>query len=224
MNRIARVSVLLAIVALPAPVLAQNKPWLAAGVGYHTYGMSDANDAIAELNDLIFPASMDKIHSGFGFGGMVGVDMPAVSLALSYERLTGSQDVSDDTGSITFNVPANLYMAQAVFRPSSLGTGMGLGIGVAGGLISSSANIETSAVGLGSDTQHLDGKGGAFAAFASADFALAPTVSLEPSIGYRYAKIGEVKSDGDIQYNSDGSKFTLDYSGLMARLMVKLHL
>jgi hypothetical protein len=224
MNRILRLLPLVAILALPAPAFAENMPWLAAGVGFHTYGMSDVNDSIAELNDLIFPAAMDEIHSGWGFGGQVGVDMPSISLALDYERLTGTKEVSDDTGSIEFAVPANLYMAQAVFRPASMASSMKLGLGVAAGLVSSSAEIRTSAVGFGSDTQKLDGNGGAFAAFATADFELAPRWSLVPSIGYRYAKIGEVKSDGDVLFNSDGSKFELDYSGLMTRVMLKIAL
>jgi hypothetical protein len=182
------------------------------------------NDSITELNSLIAPFSMDEIHSGFGFGGMVGVDMPTVSLALDYERLTGSSSVGDDTGSIEFKVPADLLMVQAVFHPSSLGSELKLGLGLGAGLVSSAAEINTTATGFGTDTQKLDGKGGAFAAFATADFDLGPRFALVPSVGYRYAKIGEVKSGGDILYNSDGSKFTLDYSGLMARLMLKVEL
>jgi hypothetical protein len=223
-NRTLRALALAAIVALPAPALAQNQPWLAGGVGFHTYGMSDLSDNIAELNAANAPFSLDEIHSGFGFGGMVGVDMPTVSLALGYERLTGSSSVNDDTGSIEYKVPANLYMAQAVYRPASLGGGLKLGLGVGAGLVSSAAEINTTTTGFGTDTQKLDGKGGAFAAFATADFDLGPHFALTPSVGYRYAKIGEVKSDGVVQTNLDGSKFTLDYSGLMAKLMLKVEL
>lgn len=215
---------LIAALALPATASAQGTPWLAGTVGFHTYGMSDVNDTISELNDLIYPYSMDEIHSGFGFGAGVGMDLPAVSLGLTYERLTGSSDVSDGTGSIEFDLPANLYMAQAVFRPGSYGAPFTFGVGVGAGLVASSGEIRTTDPLSGTDTQELEGNGGAFAAFLTADLSLAPRFALVPSVGYRYAKISEVKSGGDVLYNGDGSKFELDYSGLMAKLALKISL
>jgi hypothetical protein len=215
---------LTAALAVPVTASAQNRPWLSAGVGYHTYGMEDVNDSIELLNDIIFPYEMDEIGSGWGFGAGVGVDMPTFSLGLGYERLTASSEVTDDIGTIEFDLPANLWTAQAVFRPGSYGTSMGFGIGVSAGLIVSEGEIRTSETGFPSETQELEGSGGAFAGFLTADFPLTPNLALVPSIGYRYAKISEVESDGEVLYNDDGSKFELDYSGLLAKVALKLSL
>ena len=50
----------------------------------------------------------------------------------------------------------------------------------------------------------------------------APQFALTGSAGFRFAKIGELKADGQTVINQDGSKYTLDYSGFLLRLGVKV--
>lgn len=214
----------IAVLALPLTAAAQGaRPWLAAGVGFHTYAMGDVNDDISSINAVITPLSMDEINSGIGFGGAVGVSLPAFTLAVSYERLTGSSDVSDGTGRIEYRVPANLFMAEGVFQvPTS--AAFGFGVGAAVGRVSSAAEVEIAVTGLGGDTAALEGSGPAVAGFVTGSWPLGPRVAVVPMLGYRYAKIGEVKVDGDVVYKEDGSKYELDYSGLMAKLMLRISL
>jgi len=216
MRRPLLLAAVLAVLALPAVAGAQSVPWIAAGVGFHTYDMSD-------VNDLLVGTPIDKITKGFGFGAGVGMDLPKVTLAATYERLTGSTDYSDPTGSIKFDMPANLFMAQAIYRfPSTGKFSMGIGGGI--GYLSTGAEISLTLTGIGSDSTPLEGSSAAYAAFLAGDWKVGQKVSLMPMLGYRYAKISEVKSDGEVIYNSDGSKFEIDYSGLKANLMLKLSL
>jgi len=214
MRRSLLLTAVVVVLALPSAAGAQSLPWVAADVGFHTYDMSD-------VNDLFAGSPIDKITKGFGFGAGVGVDLPKVTLAATYERLTGSTDYSDPTGSIKFDMPANLFMAQAIYRFPTTGT-FGLGIGGGIGYISTGAKISLTITGVGSDSQTLEGSSAAYAAFLAGDWKVGTKVSLMPMLGYRYAKIGEVKADGEVVHNDDGSKFEIDYTGLKANLLIRL--
>jgi len=220
-----RIAVIACVAALALPSFARAEdekavPWIAGSIGFHTYAMGDVNDDIDAINAIIAPLNMENIKSGIGLGGAVGLTYPKFTVGVSYERLKGSSDVSDVSGHIEYRVPANLFMAEGAYRfPTSGSMGLGLGAGV--GLVSTSAEFDFTVPVITDQTLKLEGKSPAFDVFVTGTADVYKHVAVVPMLGYRYAKVSEVKSDGTVLTNSDGSKFQLDYSGLMAKLMVR---
>jgi hypothetical protein len=221
-----RIAVIACVAVLAVPSFSRAEkgvPWAAGSIGFHTYAMGDVNDGIHGYNTLIAPLNMEDIKSGLGLGGAVGMDYPKFSVAVSYERLKGKSDVSDVSGHVEYRVPANLFLAEGTYRrPTSGSLGWGIGAGI--GLVSSAAEVDATIPALTDQTRKLEGSSAAFDVFVTGVADVYKHVAVVPSVGYRYAKIGEVKSDGATLTNSDGSKFTLDYSGLMTKVMVRFTL
>src|SRR5262245_28781949 len=217
-------AVLLALLS-PATARAQIKRfWLAPAGGFHTYRLGDVNSEIDQINVAVAPLHMDNIKSGFSYGAAAGVDLnPAATLEIAYDRLLGSAKVGDATGSLEYNLPANEFTLRGTFRQATEAT-FALGFGVAAGLVQSAGEVTLSATGSGSVTGHLKGSGPALEAFASGDWHVSPIFAITPHIGFRYAKISETKVEDQVIYNPDGSKYTLDYSGLTTGVQLKLYL
>lgn len=201
-----------------------SRPWLSFGGGFHSFSMGDVNHDISSINEVIAPLRMDELNSGFGFGGAFGLDVsPTVSLALEYERLNTSSEVGDATGSLRYDLPANVVKAQATFHSASkepfiLGFQAGLG------MVSSAGGITLTATGAGSITGDISGKGPDLEGGISGQWRAASRLAIVPVVGVRYAKISSTKVEGQLIYNADGSKYSLNYSGLMMRVMVRLYL
>ena len=222
--RIAGIAACVAALAIPSFARAeQGVPWVAGTIGFHTYAMGDVNDDIHGINSIIAPLNMEDIKSGIGLGGAVGMTYTKFTVGVSYERLKGSSNVSDVSGHIEYRVPANLFLVEGAYRvPTSGSIGLGLGAGV--GLVSSSAEFEFAVPVITDQTLKLEGKSPAFDVFVAGTADVYKHVAVVPMIGYRYAKVTEVKSDGIVLTNSDGSKYELDYSGLMTKVAVRFTL
>jgi hypothetical protein len=207
----------------PAAALAGNaRPWLAVAGGFHTFRMGDVNSDIEQVNTAISPLHMDDVNSGFGFGAAVGADLnPEATLEVGYERLQGSSKVGDATGSLEYSLPANEFTFRATFRQATEAR-FALGFGAAAGLVTSAGEVILSATGAGSVSAHLSGSGPALEAFVSGDWRVSPRFAVTPHLGFRYAKISETKAEGQVLYNPDGSKYSLDYSGLTTGVELKL--
>jgi hypothetical protein len=86
------------------------RPWIDAHGSLSTYGMTDVNSDIGNVNALIAGTglSMDEVHGGLGLGVMFGIDLSdQFSIGVGYDRLYASSDVGDETGSIKYDFPAN---------------------------------------------------------------------------------------------------------------------
>jgi hypothetical protein len=197
------------------------KPWFAVGGGFDTHSMSDVNADIDNLNAAIFPLRMDNVTSGFAFGAALGVDITSqVSLSAHYDRLLASTDVGDATGSIKYDFPANVFGARVQYlRPYGGRSSFGIGGGL--GLVSAAGKVSLIVSGVGSVTGDVSGNGPVAEGFFCGDLRASDGFAIAPLLGYRYAKISETKVRGQIIYNADGSKYALDYSGLLARVMLK---
>ena len=213
------------LVLSPATALGGDaRPFLAAAGGFHTYRMGDVNSEIDQVNVGIAPLQMDNIKSGFGFGAAIGVDLkPEVTLEIDYQRLLASSKVGDPTGSLEYSLPANEFTFRATFRQATEAR-FALGFGAAAGLVKSAGELILSATGVGSVSAHFSGSGPALEGFVSGDWRVAPRFAVTPHLGFRYAKISETKVEGQVIYNPDGSKYSLDYSGLTTAVELKLFL
>ena len=220
-----RFALVAAILLIPAGTRAAGfRPWVGASGSWATYSMSDVNRDIGDINTQLAGSgiTMDEINNGFGFGATLGGDfVGSWSIGVGYDRLFANSEVGDATGTLTYDFPANAWRAFGEYRfPSS--TQVSPRIGVAGGLVSESGSIELSAPGFGTLTGDLEGSGPLFETYAAGDWWAAPQFAVTGSLGYRYAKIGEVKIQGQTVQNVDGSKYTIDYGGFNARLGLKV--
>jgi hypothetical protein len=226
------VLVLVAGALSAAPALAQEwtapfrsqpfpHPWLAFSVALSSYSLSDANDEINSINAIITPLHMDEIHHGVGLGGALGVDAtPEFTTCLRYERLGARSEFGDIAGNVEYSLPANLWAGQFEYRNPSPDR-FTYGFGAAIGIVSSAGRSASRLAGHPSISKVLHGTGLALEGFVTGDWHTSEYLTISPMVGYRRARIGEVKSGGMVLYDPDGSHFTLDYSGLVARVMVK---
>jgi hypothetical protein len=224
-----------------ALVLTLLLPWAAApcaaavqfGIGafgtYSTYSMTDLNDDIIRpLNDLLEGAGasdrMDDVDHGITFGGGLRARTgPKIQLALDYERLNASSDVSDGTGTIEVDVPANAVVATVTYLLSSTSRARyGFGAGI--GYYSADGGF-TFDDGAGTvEEEKLEGSGLGYHAGFAFGLPLTDQVALDAFGGYRQAKTTDLKWDGVTVTSSEGDDATLDWSGLMARVGLTFYL
>lgn len=213
-----------AILTLPASAsAAPPRPWLCVTGSWGTYSMSDVNNEIGAINAVLDSVglSMDEIRGGFGFGIAVGVDIPdRVSIGLGYERLSASTEVGDLSGSLRYHLPANVVRVSVEYRiPTERSYGGSVGFGV--GLVKEAGSIDLVVTGVGAVAADLDGSGPLLDASVGGDWWMASQFALVGSAGFRYAKVREIRIEGQTIYNADGSKYSVDYSGVVVRLGLK---
>lgn len=199
---------------------ARIRPWASASASWSTYSMSDVNRQIGAINAALIGSglSMDEINNGFGFGFAAGIEMEnGVALGLGYDRLTGSSEVGDFSGSLKYDLPANVFRFAADYTFPGRGRAL-VHVGAGAGIVSEAGSLSLTVTGVGSVKGALSGTGPMAEGHAGVDVWTAPGFAITIDAGYRYAKVGEVKTQGQTIYNADGSKYTIDYSGVALRL------
>ena len=202
------------------------RPWFGAHGSMSTYSMSDVNRDISNFNAAIAGSglSMDEIHGGLGLGMTLGIDLPSpFSIGVGYDRLSASTDVGDASGSIKYKFPANAFRAFGQYSFSGAGASRGH-IGGALGLINEAGSVTVEITGQTPFEENVHGSGALFELFGGGDWWASPQFAITGSAGYRYAKINEIKVLGEVVYISPGEKESIDYSGIFARVGIKLAL
>jgi hypothetical protein len=187
-------------------------PWVGGTARFGTYAMDVVNEDIRALDALIEP-EFDEIENGFGFGADLGVTLSSsVDLALHYERLLASSDVSDSSGSLELDYAANaFYLGLEWKQLTSAGPAFGLGGGA--GIVSTAGELNLTITGLGSASGEIEGSGPLFQAYALVDFTPRSRVSALALAGYRHARASSVKLDDEPLFGE--SDYDVDYSGLI---------
>jgi hypothetical protein len=196
------------------------RPWLFGSFGVSQYAMGDVNDDVGQINAALAGSglSMDEITKGLQYGLAIGFDLsPAISLGLGYDRLTGQSDVSDASGSIEYDLPANLLRGFGRYSFQSSGKAKGF-LEASLGRISSDGTATATIVGVGTQTLNFEGSGVAFEGAGGFSYWTSPQIALTALAGYRVASVQDVKADGDAIYNQSGDNYSIDYSGVYLRL------
>jgi hypothetical protein len=199
------------------------RPWLAGHGSIATYSMSDVNSDIGDINAAIVGTglTMNEIHSGFGLGAMLGLDLSdRFSAGLGYDHLSASSEVGDATGSLTYDFPANAFRVFGQYSFTGVSASGGY-LGASAGLIEEAGSVTAASTGAGSLKGNIEGTGGLLELFVGGDWWAAPQLAIYGSGGYRHAKIGEAKINGSILYLPNGQKEGIDYSGLLLRVGLK---
>ena len=207
------------IMALPTLAMASPRPWLAAGIGGSTYAMGDVNDDIGSINALLAGSGlkMDEITKGLNFGASGGVDLGnGFGVGIGYDRLTANTKISDFSGSIEYDMPANLYRALGRYSFANTGKTRGF-LETAIGLVTPAGEVRLIAIGIGSEIGKIEGSGVAFEAGGGGEIWAGPQIALVGGVGYRHAKVSDVKIAGSSVYTASGDAYTIDYSGLFVR-------
>ncbi len=221
-------AVLLAAACLPVPSVAaagddrfpERSPWvLDLEIGWAKMAMGQINDAVAVINEGYHSTYGDlkEINGGVDFGAAVGRRLgPSLTAGLKFTRLDASTDLPDPIGAIEYNVGANVWSAFVHWIPPMEG-GVAWGAGLDLGVISTTGSIDLAIPSVGVESGGLDGSAPAAAGYLIMDFAGTRTVSLQGQVGYRQAKITDLKVAGA---TTDGE---LDYSGFFFRAAFLLH-
>ncbi|MEZ4655523.1 MAG: hypothetical protein R3E12_18520, partial [Candidatus Eisenbacteria bacterium] len=117
----------------------RRSAWVSVSGRYGTYKMEDLNNEIETIDNLVRPA-FNPIDDGPGVAAQLGFMVSrSVGLSLNYERMSASSSVSDGSGRLTYDVPANaLWLGVESFVPTDSGD-LELALGV--GAVSCDGNI-----------------------------------------------------------------------------------
>lgn len=208
------------------------KPWIGLNGSFSSYGIADT-DSLIERSATDFGGVSETDHlgpkkcsSGPGFGGSFGLDFPGhLTLGVGYDRLVASSKASNANGSNEYQLPANALRGFVEYRFPSRGH-FGTRLGFAGGTVmeARSAARDSSTSGGAELSFPLEGSGALIEAYGSAEWQATSRFAATASLGYRHARVDEVKVDGVVYFNADGTPFTVDYSGVIARIGLKVAL
>lgn len=216
-------SILLLTLALSIPVTTSAvtlKPWVGFEGSVGRYTMGDVNRTLSALNvDLVgTPLRLWPIEGGPGCGLSAGLDLGrGFSLGAGYDRVFASSGAADATHFAKFRLPGNAIRGLAEYafpRKGPLGAHVG---GAAGKLMVTGEITDEFA-------HEVRGTAPLYEVYLGGDWWGQPRCGLFATLGYRSARVKEVKIDGVVALNPDGSKYRLDYSGMMLRLGLKVPL
>ena len=186
--------------------------WLYVFGGYSRYMMEDVVDLIDTM-----PIGIDPIESGSTYGASLGVDVSEkVSLGLGYEHLDAESKGQESVYSVVVDVPADIVSIFANYWLESSDR-LRAGLGGAIGRISTNGEIVLTEEGDGTNQVRARGASLSVEVNVCAQFWVVNWLGISAAGGYRYAKIGEIESNGERLFNPDGSEFTVDYSGILFR-------
>ncbi|HVP14141.1 MAG TPA: hypothetical protein VMS88_01280, partial [Terriglobales bacterium] len=213
---------LIVTLAVPTRAMARIRPWVGIDGMWSSYAMKDVNALVHELNAGIagsgLSSSVDEIKYGLGFGGRLGLEFSApLTIGVGYERLTATSGLSPVA---TLENPANAYCGFLEGR-MPLGKTGSLRLGVAGGVVSEAGQYDFTMPGFSQDTK-VTGSGPLYEIYLGSSAWALPRFGITGSLGYRHARIGEVKAEAEgISWtvrNAAGADFSTDYSGPFARV------
>jgi hypothetical protein len=205
---------------VPTLASAATRPWLSGSIGGSAYAMGDVNDEIALINASLAGSGleMEEIERGLNYGLAFGLDVgTGWSVGLGYDRLTGKSDVGDASGSIEYDLPANLLRGFGRYSFESTGKTKGF-LEASLGQVMADGTATLSVTGVGTESVSLEGSGMAFEGTGGFSYWTSPRIALVGSLGYRVAKAEDIEADGEPLYSPQGNeRYSIDYSGIFVR-------
>jgi opacity protein-like surface antigen len=190
--------------------------------GYAMYAMDDFNKIIVEPSS----GTLDKITGGLTLGGGAQYGLfenILAGLEIQYLMAGEKKDLATHLGTATIDISApllemGLFVKGALPANKMLWLTGGLGVNY----LSSSGSIQTT---LGTTQEEkMNGSGVGYKIIVGGEAFVSEKISIGLDLGYRIAKIGEVKdADGNILLKPEGGNFTMDYSGGFGQLGVKVY-
>jgi hypothetical protein len=217
--------VLLTLVGMVMPLAAHalnERVWLGVNGGIGTYDMSELNGEITAFNAANPGFTFPLLSDGMSLGLAVGVDAShGWSYGLGIDRLHANTKASDASGSLEYQLTANAWHAFGEYAFRTVGrASFALGGGI--GLIAENGNLIDSQPNLAPAKYKLTGSSPMYEAHLGGRWWAAPRLAVVGSVGYRYARIRELKLEGGSMITGTGEALAADYSGPFVRLGIRL--
>ncbi len=215
-------SLALALIALAVPRASDAaayalRPWLSAAATYARYDMGDVNRDIDSFNASLLPddPKMDRIEGAAGLALAAGMDFPNhLGVRFAYQRFPAWSEVSIGGDRIEYNFAGNAFIAGAEFQVP-LGESLDLSLGGEAGLVSLAGKVGIAIAALGSGSIDAHGNGPLAAGVVRLTNWWGDRYALEFAGAVRSARVAQVTTDRDlIVYNADGTKYSVDWSGI----------
>lgn len=186
----------------------QHEPRLIilGGGNFNLYMMNDVNDEIAQLRNA--GLSIDEISSAGGFHAGARI-MPSkdLQLGLEYRSLQGSTSGSDYSGSIRYDVSADVYEMIMLFR-TSYNPHADLFIGFGVGQYISKGSLTLNVPGYFSAEGDIDGQKIGVRPILELQMIPDENLRLGFYLSYRFAEMTDLEVNGNKLED-----YSLDYSG-----------
>ena len=204
-----------------------ERAWLMVNGGGGTYAMSDLNAEIDAVNAAYAGTgwSFTHVEQGHSFGGAMGFETGGHwNFGLGFDRLDANTKASDANGALEYRFGANNWrlFGEYAFRPIGRSTFF---VGGALGIVQESGKLIESTPGYSPLEYKLHGSDPSFEGHVGANWWATPQFGITATIGYRHARVNEVKIGEDPSVPlimSNGEAMSLDFSGPSARLGIKL--
>jgi hypothetical protein len=217
---------LVALLLLAAPAAAGVRPWVSGSFGGSTLAMNDVNEGIQSINRTIASSGMNlgSIHRGYDLGASLGLDLgERLAVGVGYERpLAQSMDENRQT-TILVDVPGEIVRGFARVTFGHL-YDWRFFAEASGGTVRSAARTTVETVGDPTQRTLYAGHSGMFELAGGLVTKTNSHVSLLASLGWRLAKVKDVTVAGVPVENDSGGRFTVDYSGVFARVGLQVAL
>lgn len=222
----ARVSLAALLLFAAVPAHAGIRPWVSGVVGASTLAMDDVNDEIGRLNTELAPRAMrlEEMKGGLNVGGAFGLDLgKALTVGIAYDRMLSQTESASQAGFVQMDVPGEVVRGFARYAFMRVGEARAF-VEASGGRARTLATFTSRETGGLTEQVGLAGSGAAYefaAGFATSSDALCVVTG---SLGYRSAKVDDIRVDQELIQNASGGAFSADYSGVFARLGVQFML
>ncbi|MFH0778337.1 MAG: hypothetical protein V2A71_06860 [Candidatus Eisenbacteria bacterium] len=239
------VAVALVLLSMPIAFQAQAEteqsvPPISIGVrgGFGSYVMSDANVLISDLNDLLVALRFDELSS-FAGGPTGGAELrvritPHIAASLTMDFLyegskVGLEVVGEEFKEVELwgsTVPITARVLYVAANPKNRKLVYSAGGGISylwlGRLKAQAAEIIPFTYPY---YRTGDGDGIGFQASGGIEYFAKPWLSVGGELGYRYAKISEIKMNdtGEVALTMNGDKMSLDFSGFGVVACIRFH-
>ena len=225
MFRVLLATLLAAVLSTPEANCQQRRPrtsppsfFVGGSLGYGVFSMDDVNNELSQLRSL--GINIDLVERGPSLDLFVGMETQnGGSFCLGYERLFASTSYSDYSGSIKYDLPANIYYVTANI-PLRIEPGMRQQIEFTAGRMVAAGKLSLSVSEYGSSTNisgNIDGTGfmlrGALSMILGSP---REPMGFQLTCGYRLARISGIEILGQ-PIEGPGGDYALDYSGLYAQ-------
>ena len=201
-----------------------ERVWLMVNGGGGTYAMSELNAEIDAVNASYAGTgwSFQHVEQGGLFGGAMGFETARHwNFGLGFDRLDASTKASDANGALEYRFGANIWRLFGEYALRPVGRSSFF-VGGAVGIVQENGKLIESSTGYAPLEYKIHGSDPSFEGHVGANWWATPQFGITATIGYRRARVNEVKIEDSPLIMSNGEVMSLDFSGPSARLGIKL--
>lgn len=222
----ARASLAALLLFAAVPAHAGIRPWVSGVLGASTLAMQDINDEIGVLNAGLGAdkLELDEMKGGLNVGGAFGLDLGrSLSVGVAYDRMLSQSESASHSGYVQIDVPGEIVRGFARYAFMNVGQTRAF-VELSGGRARTLAGLTTRQTGGATEHFGLEGSGAAYEFAAGLATPSDALCVITASLGWRSAKVDDIRVEEELIQNVSGGSFSTDYSGVFARVGVQFML